>query len=520
MNDELLNYFKGDEMAASTWLNKYAAEGEITPDDMHKRLAKEFAAVEFDYVKNLSYSNIKKLSDYGAENATLLLKSSKEEIEDSIYKLFKDFKYIIPGGSVMAILGTNKLSSLSNCFVIGSPNDSLSGIFNTCNEQSQLMKYRGGVGFDVSTLRPDKAIVNNSSKFSTGASSFLPLFSLVTNTVAQGGRRGALMLSMHINHPDVETFIESKQDLTKVTGANISVQVTDQFMQAAENNEDFILKWPIEQDLSYFSKEYLDCPYNTLVYLEDHKRSNAIFYIKKVKARELWNKLMHCAWNTAEPGVLFIDRIHNYSPEESYPYFKAIGTNPCGEIPMGKYDSCRLIHLNLTSFVQNPFSKDARIDFELLYRISYEITKLADSLVTLEIQAISKILAKLSLQKERFDVTLWNAIKSSAIAGRRTGVGFTGLADMLAMLEICYDSVGAEAQINAVMHVIMEAQLDCITDLAILRGPFPVFSKQQEEEKDSIFWNFVKANYPAQYKQMQTYGRRNISWSTVKIAAA
>lgn len=325
-----LEYFKGDELAASTWLNKYAAEGENTPDDMHRRLAKEFYRIESEYDWTSSKGvNGLKLSNYGYQRPGLT--------EESIYNLFKDFKYIIPGGSVMSGCGTGALVSLSNCFVIGSPKDSYAEIMKTRSQQVQLMKRRGGVGYDLSELRPRGAKVNNAAKSSTGAASFMDVCSDITNEVAQNGRRGALMLSMSINHPDIEEFITKKQDLTKVTGANISVKVTDEFMQAVVNDEDYLLRYPvdspphhintwngitiiIEHDDNYDGK----LNYNELVCFGDNH------YVKKVRARELWNTLMHCAWNTAEPGIMFEGAMHNYSPDGVYPDFRMVGTNPCG----------------------------------------------------------------------------------------------------------------------------------------------------------------------------------------------
>lgn len=306
----VLEYFKGDELAASTWQNKYAAKGEVTPNDTHRRLAKEFARIENKYKTNAV--DLLKLSKYGFERKPLN--------EDSIFKLFKNFKYIIPGGSVLAGCGTGDLVSLSNCFVIDSPKDSYAEIMKTRNQQIQLMKRRGGVGYDLSKLRPRGASVNNAAKTSTGAASFMDVCSDITNEVAQNGRRGALMLSMSINHPDIEEFITKKQDLTKVTGANISVKVTDEFMKAVMGDSDYILRFPIDSDISNVSTNYID--YNNLVYLSDLK-----CYIKKIKAKELWNKLMHCAWNTAEPGIMFEDTMHN-SSDGVYPEFKMVSTNP------------------------------------------------------------------------------------------------------------------------------------------------------------------------------------------------
>lgn len=309
--DELIKYFKGDEFAASTWLNKYALKDdngnfiEKTPDDMHRRLAKEFARIEN------SYNDVDKMS------------------EDEIFELFKDFKYVIPGGSVLSGLGNKKPVSLSNCFVIDSPKDSYDSIMKTRNYQCQLMKRRGGVGYDLSLLRPRGAKVNNAANTSTGAASFMDANSTLTNEVAQGGRRGALMNTIEINHPDVREFIEKKQDLTKVTGANISVKINDAFMNAVEKEEDYILRWPTDvifNDNLFKTEKY---PYDTLVNVSDVLSNGKTVYIKKVNAKTLWNKLVHCAWNTAEPGVIFVDKMHNYAPDGVYENYKMVSTNPC-----------------------------------------------------------------------------------------------------------------------------------------------------------------------------------------------
>lgn len=502
----VLEYFKGDELAASTWQNKYAAKGEVTPDDTHRRLAKEFARIEEKYNWNLKPEDKLKLSDYGYNRPQLT--------EDAIFELFRNFKYVIPGGSVMAGCGTGELVSLSNCFVIASPKDSYAEIMKTRSQQAQLMKRRGGVGYDLSGLRPRGAKVNNAAKSSTGAASFMDVCSDITNEVAQNGRRGALMLSMSINHPDIEEFITKKQDLTKVTGANISVKVTDEFMRAVENNEDYLLRFPINQDLSYFSKDYLDVEYNKLAYLEDHRNGNSIFYIKKVRARELWNTLMHCAWNTAEPGIMFEDAMHN-SPDGSYDDFKMVSTNPCGEIPMGPFDSCRLIHLNLSSFIDNPFTDKAAINEEKLYEISYEATRLADDLVDLEIEAVDRIIDVVKDEEDFTEFNLWSRIRETAIRGRRAGLGFTGLADAIAMSGLKYDSDEGLNKVEYIMRIMFKAQLDCQIDMAVERGSFPAWDKDKELSTSNSWYNWLNNNYTRDSNKMSVYGRRNISWSTV-----
>ncbi len=516
-----LEYFKGDELAASTWRNKYAAEGEQTPDDTHRRLAKEFARVESNYNWksniNRAFSN---LSNYGYVRPQL--------DEEAIYQLFKDFKYIIPGGSVMSGCGTGALVSLSNCFVIGSPKDSYAEIMKTRSQQAQLMKRRGGVGYDLSQLRPRGAKVNNAARSSTGAASFMDVCSDITNEVAQNGRRGALMLSMSINHPDIEEFITKKQDLTKVTGANISVKVTDEFMQAVVNDEEYYLRFPVDVELPKVREEI---PYGELVPFGNLIDKNVSF-IKKVRARELWDTLMHCAWNTAEPGIMFEGAMHNYSPDGVYPDFKMVGTNPCGEIPMGPFDSCRLIHINLSSYIVDPFTDKAHIDEELLYMHSYEAMRLADDLVDLEIEAVDRIINTVKNDTDDTEFKLWSKIKETAIQGRRAGLGFTGLADAIAMLGLKYDSDEGIGQVEQLMKVMFKGQLDSNIDMAIERGSFPAWDKHKELffEGDEVckltgempvydghneWYNFIYDNYPDQIVKMIRNGRRNISWSTV-----
>ncbi len=306
-NIDALTYFKGDELAAKVWTDKYALRNEngelieSNPDQMHLRMAKEFARIE---------------ANYGGKNALT---------EEQIYGLFKDFRYIVPGGSVMAGLGSKAIGSLSNCFVIGQPEDSYSGIMKLREEQAHLMKRRGGVGKDLSTLRPAGAVVQNAAKSSTGAASFMDVDSAITTEVAQRGRRGALMLTLDVRHPDIEEFITKKQDLSKVTGANISVKVTDDFMEAVWKDDDYYLTFPVDAPklrLDPNSKDLDD--YNVL-----HQDLDGIYY-KRVRAKKLWELLIHCAWNTAEPGIMFSDRHINFSPDGVYPQYRGVSTNPCG----------------------------------------------------------------------------------------------------------------------------------------------------------------------------------------------
>lgn len=518
-----LEYFKGDELAASTWRNKYAMEKEGSPDDMHRRLAKEFARVEGNYNWNSNIDRVfSQLSNYGYTRPQL--------DEEAIYQLFKDFKYIIPGGSVMSGAGTGQLVSLSNCFVIGSPKDSYAEIMKTRSQQAQLMKRRGGVGYDLSKLRPRGAKVNNAARSSTGAASFMDVCSDITNEVAQNGRRGALMLSMNINHPDIEEFITKKQDLAKVTGANISVKVTDEFMQAVMEDKDYILRYPVDSKVVFHGENvtspdslgsdtgwYISKPeYNKLYSIGGEEVKN----VKVVRARELWNTLMHCAWNTAEPGIMFEGAMHNYSPDGVYPDFKMVGTNPCGEIPMGPFDSCRLIHINLASYIVNPFTDKAHIDEELLYMHSYEAMRLADDLVDLEIEAIDRIINIVKNDTDDTEFKLWSRIKETTIQGRRAGLGFTGLADAIAMLGLKYDSDEGISQVEQLMKVMFKGQLDSNIDMAIERGAFPAHYNSNEydlggDEYFNSWYEWLCANYTEQAIKMHIHGRRNISWSTV-----
>lgn len=499
----VLEYFKGDELAASTWQNKYSAKGEVTPDDTHRRLAKEFARIEEKYNWQLKLEDKLKLSNYGYNRPQLT--------EESIFELFRNFKYIIPGGSVMAGCGTGELVSLSNCFVIDSPKDSYAEIMKTRSQQAQLMKRRGGVGYDLSKLRPRGAKVNNAAKSSTGAASFMDVCSDITNEVAQNGRRGALMLSMSINHPDIEEFITKKQDLTKVTGANISVKVTDEFMKAVENDEDYILTFPVDSRLAPEDVQG-HTEYNKLY----HSPYDSTLF-KRVKARELWNTLMHCAWNTAEPGIMFEDAMHN-SPDGIYEDFKMVSTNPCGEIPMGPFDSCRLIHLNLSSFIDNPFTDKAAIDEEKLYEVSYEAMRLADDLVDLEIEAVDRIIKVVEKEEDFTEFNLWSRIRETAIKGRRAGLGFTGLADAIAMLGLKYDSDKGLSEVEHIMRIMFKAQLDCQVDMAIERGSFPTWDKEKELSASTIpdsWYKWLSDDYTREHINMTVHGRRNISWSTV-----
>lgn len=520
MNEELKRYFNGEEMPASVWQGKYQADGEVTPDDMHRRMAKEFAKVEEKYRLNPCTAH-----DFDTETLSPYGQIRRHLDEERIYSYFKDFRYIIPQGSIMSQLGVDSIGSLSNCFVVGQPVDSYGGIFEKDQELAQLMKRRGGVGIDISTLRPQGTPTSNAAKTSTGAVSFMHRFSNTTREVAQNGRRGALMISIDINHPDVMEFIKIKRDLSQVTGANISIKLNNEFMKAVENDEDYILRFPCD-----ISSEIVDCQkedlqYNTLDTIIDSSLEHKV-YAKKIKAKEYWDEIIKSAHNVAEPGLMFWDNMVNYSPDGVYSQFKQVTTNPCSEIGMQPYDACRLIALNLFSFVDKPFTKAARFDFDKFYRVNYEAMRLSDDLIDLELGHIDRIIDKIKsdpqdLSVKSTELSLWLKVKNTATASRRTGLGFTGLGDALAALGLKYDSDEALNMIENIMDYKLKSELDCTTDLAILRGPFTGFDSDLEAPvlpKDKLgneFYEFVAKTYPNEFARMQKHGRRNVSWSTV-----
>jgi ribonucleoside-diphosphate reductase alpha chain len=505
-------YFAGDELALHAWESKYRS-GNESLDGFFERIESEFTRLDnFKNAETLSDERLQALSEYGRARIPL----KRDEIFST---LFKDFKYIIPGGSVLAGIGSNKPVSLSNCFVIPT-DDSIEDIFSSATDMSQIYKRRGGVGVDLSTLRPAKAKVNNAAKTTGGVVPFMELYSQVTNTIGQEGRRGALMLSIDINHPDSPEFVTIKQNLTKVTGANVSVRLNGEFMEAVETDSDYLLRWPcdIPQDDILFPTDNLN--YNEL-YLAGVISTHKNCYIKMIRAKELWESIIHCAWNTAEPGILFWDNIIDNDPASVYPQFRAVSTNPCGEIPLSPYDSCRLIATNVFGLVKYPFTEDAIIIEEEAYKVFYEAQIIGDILVDLELEAVEKIII-LTTGKER---ELWEQIYRIGQSGRRTGVGITGLADMLAALDKPYTDIET---IDKIMSIKMQAELDASIDLAIINGTFPAYDKDLEygtrvdDEYDleqyfgrNTFYDNLMFIFPDQWKKMQKWGRKNCSWSTI-----
>ena len=393
----------------------------------------------------------------------------------------------------MSSLGNHyKLASLSNCIVVPELHDSYGGVFYTDQQLAQLFKRRCGVGVDISNLRPAGSSVSNAAGSTSGAVSFMNRFSHTTREVAQNGRRGALMLSMDIAHPDVEDFITIKQDLQKVTGANISIRLSDEFMRAVEANAEYTHKWPIESDNPKFTKT--------------------------VNAKELWNTIIQCAHNTAEPGLIFWDRQHWYSTSSVYPGYKNTSTNPCSEIAMQGGDSCRLIALNLYNFVDNPFTKDASFRMEDFYKATYEGQRLMDDLVDLETEAIGRILNKVDADDEPENIKMveketWELLLKTGKEGRRTGLGFTALADMVAALGMAIDSDEAIAMVESMMKEKCRAEFDSSIDMSLSRGSFVGFDSKIE--KTSEFVQMLEKELPDVYERMMKFGRRNISISTV-----
>ena len=472
-----LEYFKGDDLAARVWVNKYALKDsqgniyELTPNDMHRRIAKEISRVEQRYPNPMS--------------------------EDEVFDLIKDFKYIVPQGSPMAGIGNPyQIASLSNCFVIGNDGDSDSygGIMKIDQEQVQLMKRRGGVGHDLSHIRPKGSAVKNSALTSTGIVPFMERYSNSTREVAQDGRRGALMLSVSINHPDSEDFIDAKMEQGKVTGANVSVRIDDEFMRSVKEDRNYVQKYPI--------------------FSENPKK------IREIEANKLWKKIVHNAWKSAEPGILFWDTVINESVPDCYADlgYKTVSTNPCGEIPLCPYDSCRLLAINLFSYVENPFTKEASFNFELFKKHIAAAQRIMDDIIDLELEKIDAILAKIEADPEGDEIkgveyNLWKNIQTKAKEGRRTGIGITAEGDMLAALGIKYGSdEGVDFSVKIHKHIAIEAYRASVY-AAKERGAFAIFDSEREKENPFILR--LKEADEKLYYDMLEYGRRNIALLTI-----
>ena len=471
-----IEYFHGDELAANVWMNKYALRDddkiyELNPDMMHRRLAGEFARIEQNYPNPMS--------------------------EQTIYELLKDFKYIVPQGSPMSGIGNNfQVLSLSNCFVIGNngSSDSYGGIMKIDQEQVQLMKRRGGVGHDLTHIRPAGSPVKNSALTSTGIVPFMERYSNTTREVAQGGRRGALMLSISIKHPNSEQFIDAKLEQGKITGANVSVKITDEFMECVRSGKPFVQQYPVDAKEPIVRNE--------------------------IDARALWNKIIHNAWASAEPGVLFWDTILRESVPDCYADFgyRTVSTNPCGEIPLCPYDSCRLIAINLYSYVKNPFTPEAEFDYELFRDHVTKGQRLMDDLIDLELEKINLILAKIESDPEGDDIksverNLWLNIKMKCLEGRRTGFGITAEGDMLAAMGLRYGSDEAIEFSVGVHRTLACAAYRSSVTMAKERGSFPLYDANRE--KLNPFIQRLAEADPELYAEMVRNGRRNIALLTI-----
>ena len=472
-----LQYFKGDELAARVWVNKYSMKDsyghiyEVSPEDMHWRIANEIARIENKYENPLK--------------------------AEEIFGLLDHFKYIIPAGSPMTGIGNNhQIASLSNCFVIGLDGqaDSYGGIIRIDEEQVQLMKRRGGVGHDLSHIRPKGSPVKNSALTSTGLVPFMERYSNSTREVAQDGRRGALMLSVSIKHPDAEAFIDAKMTEGKVTGANVSVKIDDEFMHAAIEGQSYTQQYPID--------------------------SSSPMVAKNISAQDLWKKIVHNAWKSAEPGVLFWDTILRESVPDCYADlgFRTVSTNPCGEIPLCPYDSCRLLAINLYAYVVNPFTPEAYFDFDLFKKHVQLAQRLMDDIIDLELEKIEMILQKIDADPESEEVKgterhLWEKIYKKSGQGRRTGVGITAEGDMLAALGLRYGTQEAtDFAVEVHKTVALQAYRSSV-QMAKERGAFEIFDA--EREKNNPFINRLREADPELYENMVKYGRRNIACLTI-----
>ncbi len=472
-----IKYFKGDELAATVWISKYALKDsfgnlyEKTPDDMHRRLARELARVEKKYNNPLS--------------------------EQEIFETLKDFKYIVPQGGPMTGIGNEfQIASLSNCFVIGNegPSDSYGAIMKIDQEQVQLMKRRGGVGHDLTHIRPKGSPVLNSALTSTGVVPFMERYSNSTREVAQDGRRGALMLSISSKHPDAEAFIDAKLTPGKVTGANVSVRIDHDFMRAVVNNTSYTTQYPVDSDKPMYTKD--------------------------IDAGKLWKKIVHNAWKSAEPGILFWDTIASESVPDCYAEYgyKTVSTNPCGEIPLCPYDSCRLLAINLYSYVDEPFTQAAKFNFPLYKKHVHVALRLMDDIIDLELEKIDAILAKISgdpedIEVKRVEKRLWENIRTKAEEGRRTGIGITAEGDMLAALGLRYGSDDAtDFSVEVHKTLALEAYRASVY-AAKDRGAFAIYDSHLE--KNNPFIQRLRAEDEEFYREMLKYGRRNIALLTI-----
>jgi ribonucleoside-diphosphate reductase alpha chain len=470
------DYFDGDELAANTWATKYALQDptgaylEKTPKDMHRRLAKEFARIEKKYPNPMS--------------------------EETIFALLDRFRYVVPQGSPMSGIGNPfKVQSISNCFVVESPADSYGGILMTDQEQVQIMKRRGGVGFDLSTIRPKGLPTANAAQTTDGIEIFMDRFSNSCREVAQGGRRGALMLTLDVHHPQVRDFVKIKRDLKRVTGANISLRLSDEFLSAVEAGAKVQLRWPVAPGVKHVIEEYAD-------------------------ARELWNEIIESAHACAEPGLLFWGNAKKYTPADIYEDegFGSVSTNPCGEIILSPNDSCRLMIINLASFVTNPFTAEADFDWRKYREVVMQSQRLMDDMVDLELEQVDKIIAKIGADPEKDavktpELNLWRKIRNAAVQGRRTGLGVTAVGDASAMMGLRYGSDQSIEFVEKMYRALAVASYESSIDMAAERGCFPVYNYRKEQGHPFIE-RVLEAGGEELRKKYEAHGRRNIANTT------
>jgi len=500
-----LKYFNGDELAASVFVDKYALRTpdgsllESTPTDMHLRLAREFARIEAKYPNPMSEKEIFCLL---ADVEHIDISKRAVMCLEELAKESRGLGPVVPQGSPMSAIGNDyKLQSLSNCFVISSPEDSYGGILFADQEQAQIMKRRGGVGFDISTIRPKGMNTANAAGTTDGISVFMERFSNTCREVAQGGRRGALMQTISVVHPEIETFINIKRDLKKVTGANISIRLTDEFMQAVKDDADFTLQWPVD------------------VPLEQAKVT------KQVKAKQIWDQIIDAAWTSAEPGLLFWDTVKRRTPTEAYASvgYGNVSTNPCAELVLSPYDSCRLLLVNVYKFVKNPFTSAAAFDNDRFKETVQKAQRLMDDLVDLEIEAVDKIIEKIKNDPESdfvksAEINLWQKIKTATSGGRRTGLGVTAIGDTIAAMGFVYGTNLAIEMTETIYKAICLSAYKSTIKLAEERGAFPVFSHELEE-KHPFIQQILEAE-PNLVKAYKKHGRRNIALTTTAPAGS
>lgn len=482
-----VEYFGGDEFAAKVFVDKYALQNlkgeflELTPNDMHRRLAKEFARIEAKYPNPLD--------------------------EETIFQLIERFRFIVPQGSPMSAIGNKyQMQSLSNCFVIqgvySDKLDSYGGIMLADQELAQIMKRRGGCGLDISGIRPKDVITNNAARTTDGIAVFMERFSNTCREVAQNGRRGAEMQTISVNHPEIETFIKIKRDLKKVTGANISIKLNDEFMTAVKNNEDYTLRWPVDKPVAEAK------------------------VLKQVKAKDIWDQIVDSAWASAEPGLLFWDTVKKHTPSDIYSAFgfESISTNPCGEIILCAYDACRLLVLNLIGYVKNPFTPKASFDFKKFHEHTLIAQRLMDDIIDLELECIDRILAKIEsdpepLEAKQVEINLWHKIRDMNTKGRRTGLGITALGDTLAMLGIKYGSKESIAMTKKIYRALAVGSHTSSVIMAKERGAFPVFDYKLEKGHEYLNDIFNDCHYDIR-QMWKKYGRRNIANTTTAPAGS